>query len=945
VISSFKIGAILTALLLAAPPVYAQVCNEIQINPSRTGATAKSNLGCDMKYRNTNVSCDAHIGSTPSNYVYERAVSGTRPSCPKKPMPMIETNLGSYITDYTKYLYIFPRDPKDVTRPYAGTYATGTPGDASRTFQMFGNTPAGTKRIGACTSQIKLPENPRNDAEWARFVRLQLDNCTNQYILNRSIYPFQKEDVKLRSMDDALDYTKDPATADYTKMLDLEGECQPLRMVVDTQNEYSVSEYLKWAWEKTMLNPDARKTTKGAKCLHCVSTDVPCDREPHLPCGVKLENTDKMKPIEPFPEINLSELGAVQYEEIIDPTHPFSPRWDWLLTDRDYSNLGSDMKGVKAAARVASSDGSRAALVGTLYFFMGEYMTDAGRKESTFCAGVKKAKDGASAAEKKNLEVEVDVLEFRRSPYEKALTKRVMYNFLCKQWTAKYPSGRDALFYVAPTSFCFQITGFSFWYPWVFAKDFDCWDCYGLSGKVDDESQHPPCTHNYIGGDKSMIRLPGGLNSFKRDARCGTAMDAICRDLRKPFTPMNKLKMRYHNPNDPDDKDGDNVALTAGVPEGLTFKEYFGNRMPYPRLWDTGSSIQNTPTSDGNYQPPLDTTGQHTAIVGVGREATTKAGAGTAKDSDGIKLMDKHTDQRCKTMGWSSTPFVPVRFGGVTVVPPDPMSSWTELKLYQARTARNTGLSCIARYEKVFKPGSAENMILIATGAEYKRAVISECERDRGGRTKNCTFLTLKEYEKKKKDRTLKPTTTHTYIKELKTELWPNSWRGYMSAMSGMNQFPWFGDGYPETFTGLDNAEIGDIILLPFGPRNDADKPGLAKLALITEARLPANSDCMDKENCYVQVSEPDNGKWPDICGTTDTWGEMKSRYYFKPGHLPKEASDEYNRIASVSHCGETRISHCEQTAWNNLEIYRIRNDERAGCNKKDKAAKCQKDE
>lgn len=260
-----------------------------------------------------------------------------------------------------------------------------------------------------------------------------------------------------------------------------------------------------------------------------------------------------------------------------------------------------------------------------------------------------------------------------------------------------------------PLPFCFQITGFSFWYPWVYAKDFDCWECYGLDGKVDDESQHPPCTHNYVGEDLKMKKLPGGLNGFSREAKCGKKMTAVCADLRKPFTPLNKLKMRYHNPNDKDDTDGKNIVLKDGELEGLSFNDYFDNRMPYPRIWDLGQSLQKTPNA-GDNQPPLDTTGQFTSIVGVGREAAAESAAGTRKDANGIKITDKYTDQRCKTMGWNGVPNplnlanLPIKFGGLSVYPPDPMTSWTELKLYQARTARNVGLSCIARYEKVFKP-------------------------------------------------------------------------------------------------------------------------------------------------------------------------------------------------------------------------------------------------
>jgi hypothetical protein len=108
---------------------------------------------------------------------------------------------------------------------------------------------------------------------------------------------------------------------------------------------------------------------------------------------------------------------------------------------------------------------------------------------------------------------------------------------------------------------------------------------------------------------------------------------------------------------------------------------------------------------------------------------------------------------------------------------------------------------------------------------------------------------------------------------------------------------------------------------------------------------LPNNTDnkCTeDGDSCYIRVLEPDNGKWPDICGTTDTWGEMKSRYYYMPGKLPQEARDEYARIGQSSvNCKETKLSRCEMTDWDGIPLYRIRYDERSGCKDDEKSSKC----
>lgn len=226
-------------------------------------------------------------------------------------------------------------------------------------------------------------------------------------------------------------------------------------------------------------------------------------------------------------------------------------------------------------------------------------------------------------------------------------------------------------------------------------------------------------------------------------------------------------------------------------------------------------------------------------------------------------------------------------------------------------------------------------MILNATGAEWQRTIIAECKRGpRGSVDKaSCKFLTLQEYETKGSP---PDSDTVVYIKQTKNELWPNAWRGYMAASDPETRFPNFGGTQTQTLVGLNEAEPGDVVLLPDGPRGPAVKSGLAKLALVAEVRLPKNSKCDTEKNCFVKVLEPDGGKWPDICGTTDTWGEMKARYWFKKGHLPKEAVYEYSakRINTASHCGETKISHCEQQGWDDLELYRIREDERSGCDK-----------
>ncbi|MFZ4542112.1 MAG: hypothetical protein ACOYNL_10025, partial [Rickettsiales bacterium] len=922
-----------------------------------SGNNNKVNLNCDMRYRNQVVTCDAKTASD---------VIGTRPSCPKKPMPMIDTPKKAYPLWYTPFLYVYPTDPdEDAAKriPYSGPYALGTPGDTSRTFQLFGPSATGTKRLSECKTQIKMPSDPSNASETAKYIRLQADNCTNQYILYDAIYPFQKANTRVLSFDDP----NNPAAR-----VDLRGECQPLQTFRETENEYAAGEYLEVAWKKLLQDPDYRKSTPGwlrnIPCFRQYGVDnYICDHEPHLPSGVTLENP--IAPPDPFPEVLSSAISTVPYEMVVDPTHPFSPRWDFLITDRDYSkyNAASSLSAVAVAVQ----------------FFLDQYLSET--KDAVFCAGIKEARNESDDRKKADLEVKVDVLSFRRSAFESALTQRAGYNFVCKTHQALWPSGTDAALLVAMASYCWTITGYSIAPPYVYGRDQDCWKCYGLDGKVDDENDHPPCTVNYLGKDQKMklssnrsIWFPGLFNEFSQSPLCGTKMEKVCSDLRKPFTPLNKLKMRYHHPKDDDDTNNDNIVLWAdaertdpdGALEGFSFRDYFGNHMPYPRVWDIGQSLQKTASADLNNQPPLDVTGQWTSIVGIGRESASRAASDAAgADADGNKPFDKFKDERCKAQGWGDKVFgvpIPVtNFGGTFIELPDPVSSWTELKLYQTRTARTLSLSCIGRYEKVFKPGSAENLMLLASGADWQKLVISKCDRDPAnkGTFSRCDYMTLHQFVENGSPADSEST---VYLKQGMNEGWPNSWRGYIASERTDDKFPKFGSTNTNTITGLDQSEPGDIILLPTGHSKSISagfgvlEPGLAKLALILETRLPNNSDCEDKENCYVRVLEPDDGKWPDSCGTTDTWGEMKSRYYFRPGSFPKEAEEEYQRIyakqtgappASINAsdatggCSETKLSHCEQGEWDNLSLYRIRNDVRDGCVNKKKSSECEKDQ
>ena len=921
-ISVFKNAARALLLCSLAVPAYAQVCME-----TGGSASGKINMSCDMSYRNQLVTCDSNklLPTDPkctANPPDPQCIVGTRPACPKKPMPMITTPLKSYIQDYNAYLWHYPRDATSTWLPYDGAYSLGTPGDTTRTFQLFDNTAPGTKRLAACTAQIRVPTDPTTLGDWAKLTRLQVDNCTNQYLINAAMYPVQKASTKLLSMDDP---------THPSAPLNIQGECQPLKTFTENQDEYKADHYLNVAWQKTMTDPSYRASTPAAlKCVPCTTaTGDACDHEPHLPCqapqsqGTTLDNP--INPPSPFPEVRLSSIATVPYENINDPTHPFSPRWDFLLSDRDYANLNS------AQIALVSPQG---AAISTL---MGVYMSK--KTDDVYCAGVRNADNESDATKKADATVPVDILSFRANEFNTALTSRTSYNSACYKNTGQvnYPESTPFTIpqfaIMVADSWCWRIDNFTPYPPTIYAHNKPCWECFGLNGKVDDISQQPPCTTRYDGHDLTITggMLGGGLNFGKLQASCLNAanMKNVCTDMRKPYTSLNVLKMRYQRTNDPSDTSGNNNVLKNGTGEGMTFKEYFGNHMPYPRMWDMGGvSLQNSHTTDMNNQPPTDTTGQYTAIVGIGREAAPGA------------VTTTHPDERCLTGGWA-TPTAPgatapttpptVTFGGVSLTVPDAMTSWTEMKLYETRTLRQIGMSCIGRYEKVFKPGNAENMMLLHAGGRWDQLLIKKCDLAKG-LTQNCSDMTLKDFIAAGSPAN---TATTVYIKSMNAQAYPQPWRGYLGATTTTNQFPNWPDVTPSTTAGLDNATPGDIILLPNGPKDDASTGmrGLPKLAFVIETHLAANSTCASTNDCYVRVLEPDDGKWPDSCGTTNTWGEMKARYYYKTGMLPAPAKAEYTNIGSLSDCMETQISQCEMSAWSTLKVYHISTDTtRTGC-------------
>jgi hypothetical protein len=614
------------------------------------------------------------------------------------------------------------------------------------------------------------------------------------------------------------------------------------------------------------------------------------DPDPRLPQGTIIVN--ELPPPPNFPDITLNTLAASPFEEILDPSHPFSPRWHFHANDRDYFSVW-----------------------GAGY---SKNTTD-----NVYCAG-----------DAKENKIPVDILEFRRKRIEQGenmlydgMWQRVMFNDLCY---------KNAGLMKNP---CFTlVTKWKGVLPIPKKKGLPCWACFDLKGKTD----NPPCATRY-NQEKDKLKmvsfakyLPSGtipgtiplvenhayLGRFtpvnadpkylaglqagyliqgkllqEKEPLCGTVRMGckaacsianlpakttaakLCSDLRRPYPTMNKLKMRFHKQGDPRDE------LPSGVPEGLTHKDYFKNHMPYPLRWDTGTQITETtlsklPATGTIEQPPMDTLGQYTAVVGVGREAILEY---PDNPEDDPKLLRK--DERCLIGGWGDN----VSVGNIEVKTPDPVASWTELKLYQLRTMRTYHQVCLGRYDKLFKIGGTEDHALALAGGTYYE-INKSCEISPNA-INTASGTSTPEMEPNPIDNSA----YNQSIRELYDQSvpvrklhrnWPRAWRGYISdpgSVSASHTFPRFGGGGGNIVKGMNKAKPGDIILMPEG--SSKDKRGLARLAYVN--RVSLGPDCNKKGGCFVNVLERDFGKFPDICGNTDAWGIEANRNLYKPAKCP----------------------------------------------------------
>lgn len=392
-------------------------------------------------------------------------------------------------------------------------------------------------------------------------------------------------------------------------------------------------------------------------------------------------------------------------------------------------------------------------------------------------------------------------------------------------------------------------------------------------------------------GKTAMKKMNGMANSADQLEEildwmgCGVkSIDKICHDLAKPFGMLNKLKIRHFDA-EMWAEDPLSVDLPLGVPEGLTFKEYFAVHRPYPAFHDTGKELGQT----GKPDLKKSTKGAEVAIVGVGRpgERCLFGGGGGAMTS---------------MMG-------PFGGGSYVQVPAlDPITSWAELKLYQSRGTRRN-LNCITQFNKVWKPNFTEDPILFLDGAQVEVMPIEEDDVAEGDTVK--------------------------YI-------WPEPYRGYCldpnndltpddDTDNQKRNFPYFPEGTVaggSMKTGIDRAKKGDIIIFDrgtttaSGPFGMGSKPGLCTLGYVV-----GTIEKTDTHPEAVRIVEANWGNYPDVCGITDAMephATVIERTLYKGSMQDTRAKRIKEQVGWEPKCDDTNLRECalDSNIWDGAKVY-----------------------
>ncbi len=791
-----------------------------------------------------------------------------------------------------------------------------------------------------------------SDCHPAMWIRLMADSCANQYIAKRSFFP----DVKKYILND------DGRQPGITEQF-----CQPLRILPvfgKGSYEYRADEYLEKTFKGVLSNdyypdiyPDDKEnpaaTIKGLGItLASLGTPLVLSK---VSFDMAHDIAVSSEGYSPTNNGTINMMATFPYERIFDVYHPFSPRYDFKDTDRSkYSKM--TFMGVDGAATafpiyvaMAANDvGSGTPGFGWIKKLFGNPIPLP--KDKKYGAGY----DERGGCSVRCSSAPVDIMTFRTDAFDRCIGCRIKANFKCF-WGEVFQV-------MAHTKLCRKAFGWLNPLRYIACAK----GKYGKLGSAVDRvlsDRNPISWYRHYGfmgttfgksKEGAAYLLLNILKVAKYKCKtgrskkgvwpmCSTKFDVpdaptitgdcrkcqpiknCCHDLAKPLAGINVLKIR--------------TDAEGNMPEGYTFREYFGNHRPYMRWWDTTKEAgQHTrPTPD--YYCQL---GSRDTIIGVGREAKYHY------TTTGNVILDA-PGESCRIGGGGGIGFgcIPPYQVGTENNPvakgANSLTGWTELKLYQTRCNKRYNLNCLCQYEKLMKPGAQEELALIATGGEYQskwRPVLTDSA---GDIIRDAAGNALREAAR---------SVGASY---------PFSWRGYITDPLKTAQYPnrfpiWPGtSGTPPTLIkGMDNAVRGDILIWDMNMPIDRSKgqyKQIPTVAVVTEAHTPASgihSDILGAtKDVFVRVVEFNHGKIPDACGGTSMMYQKGIRTIRKNrpaldierkvGRSAKAISGNalagtVGSFRATTSCIDPLMADCVDPNWDNVKIYRIRDDVRETC-------------
>jgi len=706
------------------------------------------------------------------------------------------------------------------------------------------------------------------------FIRFQYDGCANQYLLPMALNPdfiffssyAQHKYPWNESLCQPLVLTALPCVKDNVNPAN-KGKCKPDKGESDKKlYDYRAWGYLERAWKDVLASNYSPSQTSnnnyipaGGGGMLSYTTPIKGFDTYGTPFNYATPGNGDVNAQYKGNLTTIVQLTQRPYERIWDTTHPYTPRWDMThSTDRDYS--------------------TKTWLTG----IPGMGYTPVISNCNVRCAAVP-----------------VDILTFRAPEFNACMGCRIDVNTSCF-WTEVWfqmlppPIGPD-LDYGTALSVVTAGTA-----PAPICKT-----------PLYQAGKWPPCSTAYDSPKDNVPPMCKACVTLANDSSSSvsTSVTKCCNDLAAALAPINTLKIRNRHKDNTDDSKGN-------MPEGYSFKDYFGTHMPYMRWWDTGMAAGGLGTvnagadKNDNFDPNCDV-GQYDTIVGQGIEGRScRYGGGTGK-------------------GYSCVTNVALN---------DRLTSWYELKQVQSYALRDYGLNCIPMHEKVSKQLGTEDGALFQAGKHFNSMMHPDND------PKNSVF-------------------------EYQPVPWPLRWRGFLSDQDNPNdQFPKFdgGGGSGGMISGgLDNAQTGDIIfLLP----QDSPKDVMPFIAVVTVAHHNTGNtkaNCSGQGKCFddnvtctdrIQVVDVNNGKYPDACGETNYVGMGQTRTIYKEQlpnnileslyqggtNIKDSCGDSYTvgtgatlNLTAAGNCKDPKYHACTFAAnggpglWNTIKVYRPKKDQR----------------